>query len=40
MLETLGVSMLGNILTTKGVLRAWKGAVKSGTGYNNMDKNS
>ena len=40
LLETLGASMLGNIFTGKYFLRAWKGAVRSGRGYNNMDRNS
>ena len=35
---TLRASMLGNMLTGKGVLRAGKGTVTAGRGYN-MDKN-
>ena len=36
LLATLDASMLANILTVKGVMRAGKGTV---TGYNNMDEN-
>lgn len=45
LLATLGVSILGKILTGKGVMRAWKrvlgagkGIVSAGRGNNNMDK--
>lgn len=44
LLATLGVSILGKILTGKGVMRAWKrvlgagkGIVSAGRGNNNMD---
>ena len=36
LLATLDASMLANILTVKGVMRAGEGTV---TGYNNMDEN-
>ena len=36
-LGTLVASMLGNLLTGKGVLRAGKGFVRVGRGYANMD---
>ena len=39
LLETLGASMLGNMLTGKRVVRAGKGPMRAGRGYNNMDKN-
>ena len=39
LLATLGASVLGNMLTGKGVMRAGKGVVRAGRGYNNMDKN-
>ena len=37
LLETIGASMLGNMVTGKGVVAAGKGVVKAGRGYNNMD---
>ena len=37
-LETLGASMLGDMLSGRGVLRAGKGVVRARRGYNNMDK--
>ena len=37
LLRTLGASMLGNMLTGKGVGRAGKGVVRTGTRYNVMD---
>ena len=37
LLGTLGASLLGNILKEKDVMRAGKGAVRAGIGYNNMD---
>ena len=37
LLTTLGASMLGNMLTGKGVRRAGKGVVRTGTRYNVMD---
>ena len=37
LLETLGASMLGNMLSGKGVMRPGKGVVRAGKGYNNMD---
>ena len=42
LLGTLGASMLGYMLTGKGVLTAGKGVVTAGKGHNNtdhMDKN-
>ena len=38
LLETLGASMLGDMLSGRGVLRAGKGVVRARRGYNNMDK--
>ena len=38
LLETLGASMLGDMLSGRGVLRARKGVVRARRGYNNMDK--
>ena len=38
LLETLGASMLGDMLSRRGVLRAGKGVVRARRGYNNMDK--
>ena len=37
LLGTLGASMLGCMLTGKGVTRAGKGVVRAGRGYNNID---
>ena len=37
LLETLGASMLGNMLSGKGVMRPGKGVVRAGKGHNNMD---
>ena len=37
LLETLGASMLGNMLSGKGVMRPGKGVVRAEKGYNNMD---
>ena len=37
LLETLGASMLGNMLTGKSVVRAGKGVVRTGIEFNNMD---
>ena len=37
LLETLGASMLGNMLSGKEVMRPGKGVVRAGKGYNNMD---
>ena len=37
LLRTLGGSMLGNMLTGKGVVTAGKVAVRAGRGYNNMN---
>ena len=37
LLGTLGFSMSGNMLTGKDTLRAAKGVVRAGKGYNNMD---
>ena len=37
LLGTLRASLLSNILTAKGVMRAEKGVVSAGTGYNNID---
>ena len=42
LLGTLGASVLGNMLTGKGVLRSGKGVIRVGKGYSNvnhMDKN-
>ena len=42
LLGTLGVLMLGNMLSGNGVMRAEKDVVRAGGGYNNMnhmDKN-
>lgn len=39
LLATLNASMLANMLTVKGVMRAGKGTVRVETGYNNMDEN-
>ena len=38
LLGTLGASVLGNMLTRKGVLRAEKGVLRARRGYNNMDQ--
>ena len=38
LLGTLGALVLGNMLTGKGVIRAWIGGVTTGRQYNNMDK--
>ena len=38
LLETLGASMLGNMLTGKSVVRAGKGVVRTGIEFNNMDR--
>ena len=38
-LRTLGSSVLGNILTGKGILKARKGVVRAGRVYNDIDKN-
>ena len=37
LLETLGASVFGNILTRKGVMRAGKGVAREARGYNNMN---
>ena len=37
LLETLGASVFGNILTTKGVMRAGKVVAREARGYNNMN---
>ena len=37
LLETLGDSMLGNMLTGKGVLKAGKGSLRAGRGYGFSD---
>ena len=37
LLETLGASMLGNMLSGKGVMRPGKGVVRAEKGYNSMD---
>ena len=37
LLGTLGASMLGCMLTGKGVTRAGKGVLRAGRGYNNID---
>ena len=37
LLGTLDASMLRNMITGKGVMRARKGFVRAGTGYNAMD---
>ena len=39
LLSTLDASMLANMLTVKGVMRAVRGAVRVERGYNNMDEN-
>ena len=38
LLGTLGASMLGNMLTWRGVMIAEKGIVRAGRGYNNMNE--
>ena len=38
MLASVAASLLGSMLTGKGVMRAAKGAVKAGTWYHNMDQ--
>ena len=38
LLEHLGASVSGNMLTRKGAVRAGKGKMRVGRGYNNMDK--
>ena len=38
LLETLGASMFGNVLTGKGVMRAGKGLARAGIVYNTMDQ--
>ena len=37
LLRTLGATILGNMLTGKGVVRIRKGVVRAGRGYNAMD---
>ena len=37
LLGTLAVSLLGNLLTGKGIYRAGKGIVRAGYGNNKMD---
>ena len=37
-LETLGASKLRNMLTRKGVMRAGKGVVRTGAGYNAVNR--
>ena len=37
LLGSLGASILGNVLTEKGILRAGKCAVRAGRIYNNID---
>ena len=39
LLQTLGTSMMGNILTGKCVIRAGKDVVKTGRRNNNIGKN-
>ena len=36
-LRFLGTSILGNMLTGTGIMRAGKGIVRTGAGYNYMD---
>ena len=37
LLGTLGASVLGNMLTEKGTMRAGKSVVRAGRRYNNMN---
>ena len=37
LLRTLGVSIIGNMLPGKGVMKTGKGVVRAGIRYNNMD---
>ena len=37
LLGTLSASILGNMLTGKGIMRAQKRMMRAGRGYNNMD---
>ena len=38
LLGTLGASVVGNMLTGKGIMKDGKGVMRARRGYNNMDR--